>query len=63
MDSVLRVALGISGEKYSQLFFIFPQLFRSIVKYILKPTMRMQMNVWWTIGFIRGKKDVYLQKK
>ena len=42
--------------------FVFPQLFRSIARYIAKPTMRMQMNVWWIMGFIRGRRNVYLQK-
>lgn len=43
--------------------FVFPQLFRSIARYIAKPTMRMQMNVWWIIGFIRGRIDINLQKQ
>jgi GT2 family glycosyltransferase len=60
-------ALNESAEYKRTLYgiplFIFSQLFRSIVKYILKPTMRMQMNVWWIIGFIRGRIDIYSLKK
>ena len=36
-------------------FFIFPQFLRSIMKYIKNPTLRMQMNIWWFLGFMKGK--------
>lgn len=35
--------------------FIFVQLLRSVMKYLKNPTMRMQMNIWWYFGFIRGR--------
>ena len=51
-----RTILGIP-------LYIIPQLFRSIGKYIAKPTMRKQMNVWWFLGFIRGRIDFYFEKQ
>ena len=60
-------ALNESGEYKRTIYgiplFVFPQLLRSIARYMAKPTMRMQMNVWWFIGFIRGRIDVYLQQQ
>jgi len=34
--------------------FIIPQFIRSIFKYVHNPTLRVQMNVWWYMGFMRG---------
>ena len=44
-------------------FYLFPQLIRSMAKYIIKPTMRAQMNVWWFLGFMRGRMKIYSQNK
>jgi glycosyltransferase involved in cell wall biosynthesis len=35
--------------------FIIPQFFRSIFRYFKRPTLRMQMNIWWFLGFIKGR--------
>lgn len=35
--------------------FIIPQFFRSIFRYFKRPTVRMQMNIWWFLGFINGR--------
>ncbi len=34
--------------------FILSQLGRSVLKYIKNPTLRMQMNIWWFLGFMKG---------
>ncbi len=62
-QKALNESVEYKRTVYGIPLFIFPQLFRSTVKYILKPTMRMQMNVWWIIGFIRGRRDIYSLKK
>ena len=59
----LNEAAQYNRTIYGIPFFLFPQLFRTITKYMTKPTMRMQMNVWWIMGFIRGRIDIYLQNK
>ena len=41
--------------------YLFPQLIRSMAKYIMKPTMRAQMNVWWFFGFMKGRMKIYSQ--
>jgi len=35
--------------------FIVPQLLRTVSAYLKKPTLRMQMNIWWFWGFMRGR--------
>lgn len=34
--------------------FIFPQIMRSLIRYLKNPTLRMQMNIWWYLGFMKG---------
>jgi glycosyltransferase involved in cell wall biosynthesis len=36
-------------------FFIFPQIMRSVIRFLNKPTLRMQMNIWWFLGFMKGR--------
>jgi glycosyltransferase involved in cell wall biosynthesis len=36
-------------------FFIFPQFLRGILKFAKSPTLRMQMNIWWSLGFMKGR--------
>ena len=36
-------------------FFIFFQFIRSIFRYLKNPTLRMQMNIWWFLGFMKGR--------
>lgn len=33
--------------------FIFPQFLRSIMRYFRNPALRMQMNIWWFLGFMK----------
>jgi glycosyltransferase involved in cell wall biosynthesis len=35
--------------------YIFPQFTRSIFRYLSNPTLRLQMNIWWHMGFIKGR--------
>jgi glycosyltransferase involved in cell wall biosynthesis len=35
--------------------FIFPQAIRSILRYLNRPNVRMQMNIWWYFGFMQGR--------
>lgn len=46
--SINRTIFGIP-------LFIFPQFLRSIMKYFRNPTLRMQMNIWWFLGFMKGR--------
>jgi glycosyltransferase involved in cell wall biosynthesis len=43
--------------------FIFPQFLRSIMRYLKNPTLRMQMNIWWYLGFMKGRTVEYKNKK
>ena len=37
--------------------YIFPQFIRSIFRYLNNPTLRLQMNIWWHMGFIKGRME------
>ena len=39
--------------------FLYPQFLRSILRYLGKPTVRMQMNIWWYLGFMKGSMTKY----
>ena len=45
----------IKRHIYGVPFFIFPQFLNSIFKYLKNPTVRMQMNIWWFLGFMQGR--------
>ena len=53
------------GELHRHLFgiplFIFGQFARSVARCIAGPTVRKQMNVWWYLGFMKGR--VLVHKK
>ena len=52
-----------NGETRRQLFgiplFIFRQFLRSVMRYLGEPIVRKQMNVWWYLGFMKGRMLVY----
>jgi len=52
----LRGGRHISGIP----LFVFPQLIRAVYRYLRRPTLRMQMNIFWYLGFIRGRLDSYM---
>ncbi len=54
----------ISGKSFSEPIrrhitgiplFIFSQFIRSVMNYFRNPALRMQMNIWWFLGFMRGR--------
>lgn len=45
----------IKRHIYGIPLFVFSQFFRSILRYLKTPTVRMQMNIWWFLGFMRGR--------
>lgn len=35
--------------------FVFLHFFKSFIKYIKVPSVRLQMNIWWHLGFMKGR--------
>jgi len=54
--------MGIKRNLCGIPLFVFPQLMRSILRYLTKPTLRMQMNVCWFLGFLKGRRTDYKSK-
>ncbi len=55
-----RFSTGKTGRNIFGIpLFIIPQLLRSIIKYFQNPKLRLQMNVWWHLGFMRGSMNRY----
>jgi glycosyltransferase involved in cell wall biosynthesis len=46
--------LEIKRHIFGVPLFVFLQFMISIVRYFRKPTVRMQMNIWWFLGFMKG---------
>ncbi len=53
-----------NGKSYSEVFsrhlkgiplFIFPKFLKAVAHYFQQPSVRMQMNIWWYLGFMKGR--------
>ena len=54
--------MGIKSNLCGIPLFMFPQLMRSLLRYLTNPTLRMQMNVCWFLGFMKGRMMDYKSK-